>query len=199
MLVGQRSVDADEQRLLDESVIYSRECSVQHPSRGARCQTPTTATSRWSSRSPAAAGNKYEIDDDGVTRFDRRLGGPVGFPGDYGYVVGADGEDGDALDALVLLDEATFPGVHIGCRVIGAFLLQVGEDPHQDAETKLICVPEHDHHQDHLEDIDDLPANFREELSAFFEAYRMLEPGAVRVLEPQSRERALEALRTARG
>lgn len=143
---------------------------------------------------PRGSRNKYELGDDDVIWFDRRLGGPVGFPGDYGYVVGASGEDGDALDALVLLDEATFPGVHIRCRVIGAFVLQVGDDPEQDAETKLICVPERDHHQDHLVDLESLPENFREELGAFFEAYRMLEPGTVRVLDTQSRESALRTL-----
>jgi inorganic pyrophosphatase len=143
---------------------------------------------------PRGSRNKYEEAADGVLWFNRRLGGPVGFPGDYGYVVGAEGEDGDALDALVLLDEATFPGVHIRCRVIGAFVLQIGDDSDASAETKLICVPQRDHHQDHLVDLGDLPDNFLEELGAFFEAYRMLEPGQVRVLRRRSRAEAVRSL-----
>jgi len=143
---------------------------------------------------PRGSRNKYEADDDGVIWFDRRLGGPVGFPGDYGYVVGAEGEDGDALDALVLLEEATFPGVHIPCRTIGAFVVESGDT----AETKLICVPERDHHQDHLADLSDLPEKFIEELDAFFHAYRMLEPGPVKVLEHQGRDSALSELAEAR-
>ncbi len=128
---------------------------------------------------PRGSRNKYEEADDGTMWFDRRLGGPAGFPGDYGYVDGVNGEDGDALDALVLLEEPTFPGIHIRCRVIGSYLLGVGGIK----ETKLICVPEHDHHQDHLRDLGDLPENFLEELDAFFEAYRMLEDKDVEVLE----------------
>lgn len=128
---------------------------------------------------PRGSRNKYEEADDGTMWFDRRLGGPAGFPGDYGYVDGVNGEDGDALDALVLLEEPTFPGIHIRCRVIGSYLLGVGGIK----ETKLICVPEHDHHQDHLRDLADLPENFLEELDAFFEAYRMLEDKDVEVLE----------------
>ena len=58
---------------------------------------------------PRGGRNKYEQDDDGVIWFDRRIGGPAGFPGEYGYVVGIEAEDGDALDALVLCDEATYP------------------------------------------------------------------------------------------
>lgn len=126
---------------------------------------------------PRGSRNKYEEADDGTMWFDRRLGGPTGFPGDYGYVLGLDGEDGDALDALVLLEEPTFPGIHIRCRVIGSYLLGVGDIQ----ETKLICVPEQDHHQSHLRDLDDLPGNFLEELDAFFETYRMLETKGVTV------------------
>ncbi|QZY27702.1 inorganic diphosphatase [Nocardioides coralli] len=139
---------------------------------------------------PRGSRNKYEASDDGTIWFDRRLGGPAGFPGDYGYVIGADGEDGDALDALVLIDEPTFPGVHMPCRVIGGYRLQVGEI----VETKLVAVPERDHHGDHLRDLADLPPAFVEELDAFFTAYRMLEGPTVEVLEHLDRDGAVEAL-----
>ncbi len=139
---------------------------------------------------PRGSRNKYEATEDGEIWFDRRLGGPAGFPGDYGYVIGATGEDGDALDALVLIDEATFPGVHVRCRVIGAFLLQVGDVE----ETKLIAVPESDHHADHLTDLLEMPEAFLEELSAFFEAYRMLESKTVEVLDRHGRDHAVATL-----
>lgn len=139
---------------------------------------------------PRGSRNKYELDDDGVMWFDRRLGGPAGFPGDYGYVMDADGEDGDALDALVLIDEGTFPGIRMRCRVLGAFLLQVGDIE----ETKLIAVPLHDQHADHVQDLDDLPEAFLDELDAFFEAYRMLESKSVSVLAHQDRATALRLL-----
>ena len=93
----------------------------------------------------------------------------------------------------MLLDEATFPGVHIRCRVIGAYLLEVGDDD----ETKLICVPEKDHHQDHLQDLTDLPDNAREELGAFFESYRMLESKSVSVTEQLDRQQTLSRMQPA--
>ena len=139
---------------------------------------------------PRGSRNKYEEADDGVIWLDRRLGGPVGFPGDYGYVVGHRGEDGEALDALVLLDEPTYPGVHIKCRLIGSWVLQMGDE----AETKLLCVPVTDHHQDHLQDLTDLPANAREELDAFFEAYRMLESDSASVIDHRDRAATLTVL-----
>jgi inorganic pyrophosphatase len=133
---------------------------------------------------PRGSRNKYEQDDNGVIWFDRRIGGPAGFPGEYGYVVGLDAEDGDALDALVLTDEPTYPGVHMIAWVLGAFVLRIGAD----SETKLLCVPERDHHQDHLRNLTDLPDQALEELDSFFVAYRMLEPGDMEVDEHLDRD-----------
>ncbi|WP_432477809.1 inorganic diphosphatase [Nocardioides sp. GXQ0305] len=136
---------------------------------------------------PRGGRNKFEQDDDGVIWFDRRVGGPAGFPGEYGYVVGIEAEDGDALDALVLCDEPTYPGVHMIARVLGAFVIRSGEE----TETKLLCVPDQDHHQDHLRGLTDLPTNALDELDAFFAAYRMLEPGKCEVVDHLDRDAAV--------
>jgi inorganic pyrophosphatase len=141
--------------------------------------TPTAPTVDVVVEIPRGSRNKYEQADDGTIWFDRRLGGPAGFPGDYGYVKGLEGEDGDALDALVLIAEPTFPGIRVRCRVLGSYLLRVGDIE----ETKLICVPQNDPSEDHLGDLGDLPDHALDELDAFFEAYRMLEPKTVTVLE----------------
>jgi inorganic pyrophosphatase len=69
-------------------------------------------------------------------------------------------------------------------RVLGAFVLEIGDD----TETKLLCVPESDHHQDHLRSLSDLPDHAREELDAFFVSYRMLEPGEVQVVDHLGRD-----------
>jgi len=60
---------------------------------------------------PRGSRNKYEFDEErGVMRLDRRIVGAVAYPADYGFVPGTVGEDGEPLDALVLLDEPTYPG-----------------------------------------------------------------------------------------
>ncbi len=41
------------------------------------------------------------------------------YPADYGFVEHALADDGDPLEALVILDEPTFPGCLISCRAIG--------------------------------------------------------------------------------
>ena len=60
---------------------------------------------------PQGHRNKYEVDHaTGRIRLDRLLFTSTRYPADYGYIEDTLGEDGDPLDALVLLEEPTFPG-----------------------------------------------------------------------------------------
>ena len=60
---------------------------------------------------PAGSRNKYEFDHEAnVMRLDRRLFTATRYPSDYGFVADTLSLDGDPLDALVLLDDPTFPG-----------------------------------------------------------------------------------------
>ena len=60
---------------------------------------------------PMGSRNKYELDPElGSVVLDRRLFTSMAYPADYGFVEGTLGEDGDPLDALVLVGDPTFPG-----------------------------------------------------------------------------------------
>lgn len=121
---------------------------------------------------PRGSRNKYEQDESGVVRFDRRLVGSISFPGDYGFVPHTIGPDGDALDALVLISEPTFPGVVIPARPIGVLWISVSAEP------KLICVPDGDPAWEGTRDLDELPRHLVHEVQQFFNTYRALEAGA---------------------
>ena len=123
---------------------------------------------------PKGSRNKYEVDhESGRIRLDRRLFTSTSYPADYGFVENTLGEDGDPLDALVLLDEPTFPGCLITCRAIGMFRMtdEAGGDD------KLLCVPAHDPRVEHLRDIHHVSEFDRLEIQHFFEVYKDLEPG----------------------
>ena len=116
---------------------------------------------------PKGSRNKYEVDhESGRMRLDRFLFTSTMYPADYGYI-------DDPLDALVLLQEPTFPGCLIKCRAIGMFRMtdEAGGDD------KVLCVPSNDPRMEHLRDINHV-ANFdRLEIQHFFEVYKDLEPG----------------------
>ena len=77
---------------------------------------------------PKGNRNKYEIDHEtGRIRLDRMLFTSTRYPDDYGFIDDTLGEDGDPLDALVLLEEPTFPGCVIRCRALGMFRMHFFE------------------------------------------------------------------------
>ena len=123
---------------------------------------------------PKGSRNKYEFDQRlGRIRLDRMLFTATGYPGDYGFVPGTLAEDGDPIDALLLLDEPTFPGCLVRARVIAVFWMHDEKGP----DAKLLCVPANDPRQEHLRDIHHLSEYDRLEIQHFFEVYKDLEPG----------------------
>jgi inorganic pyrophosphatase len=123
---------------------------------------------------PAGSRNKYEMDHHtGRIRLDRRLFTSTRYPHDYGFIENTLGLDGDPLDALVLIEEPTFPGCLIKCRAIGMFRMtdEAGGDD------KVLCVPAEDPRKDLYQDIEDVPEFDKLEIQHFFEVYKDLEPG----------------------
>jgi inorganic pyrophosphatase len=99
---------------------------------------------------PKGQRNKYEVDHvSGRIRLDRTLFTSTQYPADYGYIEDTLGLDGDPLDALVILQEPTFPGCLIKCRAIGMFRMtdEAGGDD------KVLCVPATDPRLEHLRDV----------------------------------------------
>ncbi len=123
---------------------------------------------------PKGQRNKYEMDHEtGRIRLDRMLFTATRYPADYGFIEETLGGDGDPLDALVLLEEPTFPGCLITARVIGMFKMSDEKGP----DEKIVCVPAHDLRAEHVRDAGDLAEFDRLEIQHFFEVYKDLEPG----------------------
>ncbi len=122
---------------------------------------------------PKGSRNKYEMDHEtGAVWLDRHLFTSTAYPADYGFIPDTLGEDGDPLDALVLLDEPTFPGCHIRARPIGLFRMQDEKGP----DAKILFVPDDDPRWEALRDLEDIPAHLLAEIGHFFEVYKALEP-----------------------
>jgi inorganic pyrophosphatase len=122
---------------------------------------------------PQGSRNKYEYDHERhVFRLDRRLFTATTYPADYGFVPDTLSEDGDPLDALVLLEEATFPGCWITTRAVGVFWMEDDAGP----DAKILCVPAGDPRWANVKDISDLPPHLVDEIEHFFEVYKVLEP-----------------------
>ena len=123
---------------------------------------------------PKGQRNKYEVDHKtGRIRLDRTLFTATQYPADYGFIEGTLGDDGDPLDALVLVQEPTFPGCLIHCRAIGMFRMT----DEKGGDDKVICVPAGDPRQENMRELEDVPEFYRLEIHHFFTVYKELEPG----------------------
>jgi inorganic pyrophosphatase len=123
---------------------------------------------------PSGSRNKYELDEElGVIVLDRRLFTSMAYPADYGFIEGTLGEDGDPLDALVLVGEPTFPGCRIRARIVGVFHMSDEKGP----DEKIICVPLKDPAWLRTTDVHDVPPEVRNEIEHFFQVYKDLEVG----------------------
>ncbi len=123
---------------------------------------------------PKGSRNKYEVDHEtGRVFLDRYLYTSMAYPADYGFFENTLGEDGDPLDALVLLPESVFPGCTVKARVVGMYTMtdEAGGDD------KLLCVPAGDVRWDHIQDVGDVSQFELDAISHFFEHYKDLEPG----------------------
>jgi inorganic pyrophosphatase len=69
---------------------------------------------------PQKSRNKFEFDlQTGAYKFSKILPEGMVFPYDFGFLPSTKGEDGDPLDVLVLIEEPTFPGCAVECRLVG--------------------------------------------------------------------------------
>jgi inorganic pyrophosphatase len=123
---------------------------------------------------PRGSRNKYEIDhDSGHVFLDRRLFTATTYPADYGFIPNTLGDDGDPLDALVLLEDPVYPGVWVDARPVGVMWMQ----DEAGGDAKIICVPPREPRWKDVTDLRDLPEELLEEIKHFFDVYKALEPG----------------------
>lgn len=121
---------------------------------------------------PKGSRNKYEIDHEtGRIYLDRMLFTATRYPADYGYIPETLAEDGDALDALALVSEPTFPGCWVRVKPIGLFVM---EDQGKE-DLKILGIPTGDPVWKDVDHLSDIPGHLLRELEHFFTIYKDLE------------------------
>jgi inorganic pyrophosphatase len=121
---------------------------------------------------PKNSANKYEYDGTlGVFRMDRALYSPMHYPGDYGFVPGTIADDGDPMDVLVLVQEASFTGCLIEVRPVG--ILNMIDNA--EGDQKVLAVPIRNPRYDQVHTMDQIFPHVRREIEHFFQIYKELE------------------------
>ncbi|GAG11169.1 unnamed protein product, partial [marine sediment metagenome] len=114
--------------------------------------------------------NKYEYDArSGVFRLNRVL--YTYFPCDYGFIPQTLDDDGDPLDAVLLINEPTFTGCVASARPVANIKMVDDGAP----DDKIVTVSTTDPFYKHVRSLGDIPASLVRELTYFFENYKRAE------------------------
>ena len=121
---------------------------------------------------PKGSRNKFAWDTD---RELFALSGvpPAGavFPYDFGFIPNTLGEDGDALDVLVLMDEPAFCGCLVRSRLIGVVEAKQTEKGETQRNDRLLAVSANSRTHAHLRTLRDLNRKLVDEIEHFFVSY----------------------------
>lgn len=113
---------------------------------------------------------KYD-EQSGLFLWSRALPLGVSFPHDFGFLPRTLSGDGDALDALVFTEVASYPGVVVPSRAIGALRVeQMRPGQPVKRNDRLLVIPVNEHRRAAVRDVSDVPQRVLDELQAFFTA-----------------------------
>jgi inorganic pyrophosphatase len=138
--------------------------------------------------------NKYEYDTKmGVFKLNRVL--YTYYPADYGFIPRTLDDDGDPLDAVLLINEPTFTGCVTVARPV-ANIKMIDEKRQDD---KIVAVSTTDPFFKHIKTIDDLPRSVIDELTYFYNNYKRAEGKITEVLKWEDADEAKELITWAQG
>ncbi|MEM9833243.1 MAG: inorganic diphosphatase [Bacteroidota bacterium] len=141
---------------------------------------------------PKGSRNKYEYDPvKKMIRYDRMIFSSMFYPSDYGFIPETLAGDGDALDALVLVTEPTFPGCLIEVKPIGLFRMRDEKGP----DAKVLCVPVSDPIWNKVNTLDEINPHLKREIEHFFQVYKDLEKKKVGIDGWEDKAAAIEVYR----
>lgn len=126
---------------------------------------------------PYKSRNKFDYDTEtGLFKLKKVIPTGMEFPCDMGFIPHTKGEDGDPLDALVLMDELTYPGCLVESRLLGVIkAMQKEKGEKAIRNDRFILVPGNMEEYDHLQDIKDLNESKVMAIADFFENYNEIE------------------------
>lgn len=143
---------------------------------------------------PQGSRAKYEIDkESGLLKLDRVIYSSFIYPVNYGFIPQTLGQDGDPLDILVLCSQSITPLCLVDATIIGN--MQMIDSGEQD--DKIIAVATKDPSVNHINNVEDLPQHFFNELKHYFEEYKVLENKKVEIDNFQDKATALKIVEDA--
>src|SRR5262245_53602064 len=116
------------------------------------------------------------------------------FPYDFGFVTSTNGEDGDPIEVLVLLEEAAVPCCLLEYRIVGVIEAEQKDKLERKRNDRVIAVAQQSLLYSDIMHIHDLRSAILKQITAFFVNYQRLRNVEFTVLARRGPGRALNLL-----
>ncbi len=125
---------------------------------------------------PRGSKNKYEIDKEtGIIALDRVMHTAQDYPFDYGFIPQTLGQDGDALDVVILTTYPLAPGILVRVRPVAILNMVDSGEP----DAKIIAVPTEDPRWETVQDRANVNPHTLKEIEHFFQTYKKVQDKVV--------------------
>ncbi len=142
-------------------------------------------------------GSRAKLKYDPVMRtfvLSKSLMAGLTYPHDWGFVPSTQAEDDDPVDALVIHEAATSPGLVIKCKAIGVLEIVERKKKKKQRNDRVMAVPVDSHAEQGLRDVRQLSKQVREELEKFFVATAELQSTTLECLGWRGPKRAFRLI-----
>ena len=145
---------------------------------------------------PRGSRNKYTYNHKNeFFELSKILPAGTGFPLDFGFVPQTEAQDGQPLDALVLMDHPSYPGCVVKCRCLGVIEAEQTEDGEKFRNDRIIAVADESLTFSELDSVDNLNKHLVDEVIHFFEYYNEMAGKKFKFLKLTDEEAAVELIK----
>lgn len=146
---------------------------------------------------PKGSRNKYKYEpQQGLFLLHTVLPAGAVFPFDFGYIPETQGQDGDPLDVLILMDEPGFTGCLVCVRLVGVIEAeQTNPDGKILRNDRLVAVAESSKDHADVITLKEVSQELLDEITHFFVSYEEMEGKQFRPLGQRGPKRALRLVK----
>jgi inorganic pyrophosphatase len=147
---------------------------------------------------PRGSRNKYKFDEqNALWRLSKVLPQGMSFPYDFGFIPSTEGEDGDPVDVLLLMDEPAFPGCVVPARLISVLEAEQTEAGKTVRNDRSVAVVETEYNPAEHRSLDEVNRQRLDEIEHFFISYNEAEGRQFKPLARRGPDRAWQLLKQA--
>lgn len=145
---------------------------------------------------PKGCAAKYNYDEETqLFKLKKILPAGMVFPFHFGFIPYTKAEDGDPLDVLVLLDELSWPGCIIECRVIGVMEAEETTNDKTRRNDRIIATANASDKYRKIKNLSSLDNYLEKEIENFFNTYTNLEKKEFKILSKKDAEIAMNLIK----